>query len=161
VSDLLLGGAPLMRRSLALLLLALGVVALATWLAGEQTEVAVLRTFDAAGAPHDTKLWVIDVGDTPWVRVASRSRAWYQRLLAEPRVELVRGGRSEARLARPSHDETVGRAVDEAFAEKYGPIDAWYGVLLRRDSVPIRLEPAAPDGPAATASATEPRPPAP
>jgi hypothetical protein len=147
-----------MRRLLAFALLGLAVVTAATWLAGEQTELAVLRTFDGAGAPHDTKVWVIDVGDTPWVRVANPDRAWYRRLLAEPRVELWRGGRSELRLARPSHDSTVGRAVDEAFAEKYGPVDAWYGVLLRRDPVPIRLEPAPDDAPAATASAADPRP---
>jgi hypothetical protein len=102
----------------------------------------VLRTFDAAGAAHETKLWVIDVGDTPWVRVANPTRGWYQRLLAEPRVELVRGGRVEARVARPSADSTVRRAVDEAFAEKYGLVDAWYGLLLRRGAVPVRLEPA-------------------
>ncbi|HEX2486498.1 MAG TPA: hypothetical protein VHQ66_14405, partial [Myxococcota bacterium] len=105
-------------------------------------------TFDATGAPHDTKLWVIEVGGTPWVRVANPSRDWYQRLLAEPHVELVRRGHSEPRVARPSHDDTVRRAVDEAFAQKYGPVDALYGVLVRRDAVPIRLEPLGAEVPA-------------
>jgi hypothetical protein len=131
-----------MRRIGAIALAVLALAALATYLAGEQTELAVLRTFDAGGAAHETKMWVIDVGDTPWVRVANPERAWYQRLLTEPRVELVRGGRVEARVARPSADPTVRRAVDEAFAEKYGLVDAWYGLLLRRGAVPVRLEPA-------------------
>ena len=130
-----------MRRYLALLLVGIAVVGFATWLSGEVNEVAVLRTFDASGVPHDTKLWVIEVGGAPWVRVAHPNRDWYQRLLTEPRVELVRGGHSEPRVARPSHDDTVRRAVDEAFAAKYGPVDVLYGVLVRRDAVPIRLEP--------------------
>jgi|GEM_PF-1678034 len=131
------------RLGVAALLLAL--VAAATYLAGERNEVVVLRTFDAEGTAHATKMWIIDVGDTPWVRVARPDRAWYRRILAEPRVELLRGGRVEARVARPNADPTVARAVDEAFAEKYGAADAWYGLLLRRDSVPIRLDPAPPD----------------
>jgi hypothetical protein len=138
-----------MRRFGALLLAGLGLVAAITYLAGERSEVAVLRTFDPDGTPHETKLWVIDVGDTPWVRVASPGREWYRRLLAEPRVELVRGGRSEPRRAQPSADPTVRRAVDEAFAAKYGPVDAWYGLLLRRDPVPIRLEAASDPPPVA------------
>lgn len=142
-----------MRRLGVIALASLLIVALATYLAGEQTEVAVLRTFDAGGAVHETKMWVIDVGDLPWVRVANPRRAWYQRLVAEPRVELVRGGRVEARIARPSADPTVRRAVDEAFAEKYGLVDAWYGLLVRRGAVPVRLEPVE------TAAATPPGPP--
>ena len=31
-----------------------------------------------------------------------------------------------------------------AFAEKYGLVDAWYGLLLRRSPVPVRLVPAQP-----------------
>jgi hypothetical protein len=146
------------RLGLAVLA-ALALLAAGTFVAGEQTEVVVLRTFDPDGTPHETRMWVIDVGGVPWVRVASARRGWYQRLLAEPRVELVRGGRAEPRLARPSTDPTVSRAVDEAFAQKYGLVDAWYGLLLRHDPVPIRLEPSPPPEPAApVAGASAPAP---
>lgn len=115
----------------------------ATWLAGEQTEVVVLHTRDERGAEFATKMWVVDLGDVTWVRVANPRRAWYQRLVANPRIELERGGKLEACLAIPDSSPEARLAVDEAFAEKYGLVDRWYGLLVRRDAVPIRLVPMA------------------
>jgi hypothetical protein len=112
-----------------------------TWVAGERTEVVLLHTRDASGQDFATKLWVVDLGPEPWVRVANPRRGWYQRLLANPEVVLERGGRSEPRIARPDTSVEARKALDEAFAEKYGWVDAWYGLLVRRDAVPIRLEP--------------------
>lgn len=134
-----------MRRLAAALVVLLALGAAGAYRTGAWSEVVVVRTFDAEGTPHDTRTWVIDVAGVPWVRVGSPRRAWYRRLLAQPRVELVRGGRRELRLAQPSDDPTVRRAVDEAFAAKYGPAGAWAGLLLRRDPVPIRLAPASDD----------------
>jgi Uncharacterized protein conserved in bacteria (DUF2255) len=132
-------------RRLGWALAALGgllvLVAGATYLAGEQTEVVVLRTLDETGTAHATKMWVVDLDGTPWVRVANPRRGWYRRLLANPRVELVRGGAARPMLARPDHSSQARRRVDAAFAARYGRVDAWYGLLLRRDPVPIRLEP--------------------
>ena len=31
--------------------------------------------------------------------------------------------------------------IDAAFAAKYGLVDTWYGALLRRGAIPIRLDP--------------------
>jgi len=42
-------------------------------------------------------------------------------------------------LAEPSDDPAMRVAIDELFHEKYGAVDWWYGVLLRRDPVPVRL----------------------
>lgn len=132
-----------MRKALlaaaALVLLAAG-----TYLAGEQTEVVVLRTFDGEGSGHDTKMWIVDVLGSSFVRVANPDRDWYRRLLAEPRVELVRGGRTLPMTARPEESAAVRDAVDAAFAARYGLVDAWYGLLLRRRPVPVRLVPAQP-----------------
>ncbi|HEY8156621.1 MAG TPA: DUF2255 family protein [Myxococcota bacterium] len=113
----------------------------ATYVAGEQTEVVLLHTRDERGAEFSTKMWIVDLGDVTWVRVANPRRAWYRRLLANPRVELERGGRREARLAIPEPTPEARLAVDEAFAGKYGLVDRWYGLLVRRDAVPIRLVP--------------------
>jgi hypothetical protein len=72
-------------------------VALGTYVAGEQTEVVVLRTFDPAGAVHETKMWAVDRDGTVWVRVANRGRGgwvdgWYDVLLRHDPVpvKLVR-----------------------------------------------------------------------
>jgi hypothetical protein len=129
------------RRIIVGSLLVWALIVAGTWLAGEQTEVVVLHTRDERGAEFRTKMWVVDLGDVTWVRVANPRRAWYLRLLANPRVELERGGQRDLRLALPDLSPEARLAVDEAFAAKYGLADRWYGLLVRRDAVPIRLVP--------------------
>ena len=121
------------------------VIVLGSYVAGEQVEVVQLRTHDETGKEWTTRLWVVDLGDVTWVRVANPRRSWYQRLLANPRVELERRGRVEPRLAIPDESPEARVAVDEAFAAKYGLVDRWYGLLTRRDPVPIRLVPVEPE----------------
>jgi Uncharacterized protein conserved in bacteria (DUF2255) len=121
------------------------VIVLGTYVAGEQTEVARLKTRDEAGNQFTTKLWVVDLGDVTWVRVANPQRAWYQRLLANPKVELERGGRHAPMLAIPDASPQTRASVDAAFAEKYGLVDRWYGLLVRHDPVPVRLVPREPE----------------
>ena len=121
-------------------------IVLGTYLAGEQTEVVRLRTRDDAGKEWTTKLWVVDLDGVTWIRVARRDRDWYQRLLADPHVELERAGRVEPRLALPDASPATRSLVDEAFAAKYGWVDRWYGLIVRTDPVPIRLEPEPPRG---------------
>jgi hypothetical protein len=124
------------------LLVALGV---GTYVAGEQTEVARLRTFDAEGAVHETKLWVVDHDGAAWVRVARPERQWFQRLKQHPEIEIVRGdGAPQRVLASPDPTAETKAALDAAFRAKYGVVDWWYGLLLRRAPVPVRLDPAPP-----------------
>jgi hypothetical protein len=130
-----------MKKAVLAALAAALAIAVGTYVAGERTEVVVLRTFDAGGAVHETKLWAVDVDGAVWVRVASRERGWYQRLLANPRVELRRAGKKAAMLARPDGSPEALAKIDAAFGAKYGLTDRWYGILLRHDPVPIRLEP--------------------
>ena len=129
------------RRLIAIVLSGLFLIALGTYIAGEQTEVAVLRTFDDGGAPYDTKMWIADVEGRPYVRVGRAGRAWGRRLEAHPDVELVRGGATIPCSASVVTDAVLRRAIDEAFAAKYGWVDWWYGVVLRRNPVPVALVP--------------------
>ena len=117
-------------------------VAVATYVAGEQTEVAVLHTTDDTGATHATKMWVVDQDGAAWVRVARPERLWFQRLEAQPRVDLTRGDETRAVLARPDRSPEARAAIDAAFRAKYGLVDWWYGVLLRSNPIPVRLDPA-------------------
>jgi hypothetical protein len=61
-----------MKRAAALLgaVFGLGVIFYASLFAYAEmyTEIVVLRTFDADGAPHETRVMVIDIADTLWVR---------------------------------------------------------------------------------------------
>ena len=100
-----------------------------------------MRTFDASGAAQETKLWVVDRAGSVFVRVARPQRSWYRRLLARPDVELVRGGRVLRMRAVPDPSPETRAAVDAAFAAKYGLTDAWYGLLVRSDPIPVRLDP--------------------
>jgi hypothetical protein len=116
-------------------------LALGTYLAGEQTEVAVIRTFDDAGAPHDTKLWVAEVDGVPYVRIGRAGRSWGERLKSHAEVELIRGDATVPCTASIVTDPALQSAIDDAFAVKYGWVDWWYGVVLRSDAVPVRLAP--------------------
>jgi hypothetical protein len=86
----------------------------------------------------------VDHDGVPWVRVANPERRWYRRLARNPRAELARGGATRPVLAMPVQDAAVREAVDARFREKYGLVDWWYGVLVRRGAIPLRLEPSAP-----------------
>jgi hypothetical protein len=128
-----------MRRIVLLVLFALFLLGVATYIAGEQTEVVRLRTFDEHGEPFETKMWAIDYDGDVFVRVANPQRHWYLRLLANPKAELLRNGKLTSVVAEPSEDPAVRAAVDASFRAKYGKVDWWYGVLLRRNPVPVRL----------------------
>lgn len=129
------------RRLVVGTVLGFVVVAMATFVAGERTEVVVLRTRDDAGALHETKMWCVDHDGAPWVRVANPERLWYRRLVARPEVELVRHGEPSARIAHPDPSPAKRLELDQAFAAKYGLTDWWYGAILRRGPIPIRLDP--------------------
>ena len=129
------------RTALAGAALLLAALAAATYVAGELREVATLRSFDADGAAHETQLWIVDHGGSPWIRVARPERAWYRRLSAQPEVELARGGDFQPYTARPDPSPAAAAAIDAAFRAKYGWTDAWYGLLLRSGPIPVELVP--------------------
>jgi hypothetical protein len=127
------------------LLAALGslpvLIAIGSYLAGEQYEVVVLRTLDDNHHPHDTTLWIIDHEGTPWVRGIRRNLRWIERVRANPRVELVRNGETTARTASIVETPDEKRAIDEAIAAKYGWLDRLYELVVPHDTIPIRLDP--------------------
>ena len=129
------------RRVALIALSALFLLALGTYIAGERTEVARLRTFDAAGAPHEMKLWVVDYAGRPYVRIGRAGRGWGEQLKANPKVDLIRTSGTVSCSASIVTDDSLLHAVDEAFAAKYGWVDWWYGVVLRHDPAPVRLDP--------------------
>jgi hypothetical protein len=129
-----------MRRGLLIVFGVLVFVALATYISGEVIEVVRVRTHDAGGQTYDSKVWVAEVDGIPWVRVGRAGRAWGERLRADPHVELIRDGVTTPRTA--VIDYTQQARVDAAFREKYGVVDWWYGVIVRKDPIPVRLDPA-------------------
>lgn len=132
---------PMLRRLALIALSGFFLLALGTYIAVEQTEVAVLRTHDDAGEPFETKMWVVDVDGIPYVRIGRPGRGWGERAKAHPDVELIRGGVTVPCTAEVVEDPALRRRIDEAFAAKYGWVDWWYGVVVRSHAVALRLDP--------------------
>jgi hypothetical protein len=111
---------------------------------------AVLRTFDAAGVPHDSVLALHDDGGTLWVESGHWFRGWYHRAVANPDVELIRGDQVGAYRAVPLDTpealETMKRLMGKGQGAGY-----WIGrtMLLWAPIKPVRLDPRAPGGEAA------------
>jgi hypothetical protein len=122
---------------LLLLLLAIGALEM---VAAESGEVVVLRTTDVAGAPRETRLWVVDDGSHSWLRAGNEAAGWFLLLRERPDVEVVRGEQTLSVRAVP---EPGARArINDLMRAKYGWADAYIGVLFGRDdAVPIRLDP--------------------
>jgi hypothetical protein len=130
-----------LRRLVAIVLSGFLLLGLGTYLAGERTEVVELRTYDAEGASHDTKMWIVDHDGKPYVRIGRPGRGWGERLKANPKVDLTRAGVTSPRAAVIVADADTVSAVAREFSDKYGWVDWWYGVVVRKNPETVRLDP--------------------
>ena len=138
-----------LRRLIAIAFSALFLLGLGTYLAGERTEVAVLRSYDAEKTPYDTKMWIVDYEGHAYVRVGRHDRyehGWGDRVHKNPDVELSRGGQPTPVHASFVDDAATIDGVAAAFREKYGWVDWWFGLVVRKDPVTVRLDPRPPAG---------------
>jgi len=113
-----------------------------TWWALESGEVVVLRTYDADGAVHESRVWLAaDESGVLWIEAANPERNWYRELQLRPEVELVRDGIPERRRAVPVPGPEGHATVRRLLAARYGLRDWWIGLLADTSrSVGIRLE---------------------
>jgi hypothetical protein len=108
-------------------------------IASETGEVVVLTTETAEG-PKETRLWVVDLDGTQYLRAGADS-GWYQRLVAVPEVQLARGGVAAAYRAETHPEASV--EVNRLMREKY----AWRDQLIelfvggRDDALAVALVP--------------------
>jgi hypothetical protein len=129
------------RVALVLLVLAVAFAGL-TWLALEGQEVVVLRSFSSDGAPRETRVWVAEDDGALWIEAATSERAWYRELLAQPEVELVRGGRTLTLRAAPQPGPEGHARIRALLRARYGWADAYVGLLQDTSgSIAVRLEP--------------------
>jgi len=128
----------LVRLIVALVVVVLTVGAL-EMVAAESGEVVVLRATDAAGATHETRLWIVDDGTHSWLRSGSPEAGWYALLVERPDVEVARG--SDTLRVRAVPELGARPRINDLMREKYGWADAYIGALFGRDdAIPIRLE---------------------
>lgn len=113
-----------------------------TLLALEGPEVVVLRSRDAEGRTHETRTWIADDGGFSWIEAANPERPFLRHILADPDVELIRGGKARRMLARPLPPAEGHALIRRLLREKYGVADWWIGLLTDTSaSTAIRLEP--------------------
>ena len=106
------------------------------------TEVVVLRTYDAEGEPHGTRVTVIDRDGVAWVRGRSY-RSWFRRLEANSCAELYRDEQWWPVVATVSIDPEDAAAFDQVMLESYGLAYQYVDLIARISAteVPVRLIP--------------------
>jgi hypothetical protein len=103
----------------------------------------VLRTFDANGVRYETRMLVIDDGDTLWIQSGHHFRGWYERLLEQPEVELVRNGQILALRAVPV-ETPEARTHMVRLLKEHTSVVGYYVIrtmLLFAEVKPVRLDP--------------------
>ena len=108
----------------------------------EGQEVVVVRTHAPDGSLRETRTWVADDDGALWIEAAFVERPFYQQLLADPSVEIVRGGVTRRGRAVLVPNPDGHRHVRALLASKYGWADCWVGWLQDTSrSVAVRIEP--------------------
>lgn len=134
-------------RLIAILIVAyvgLGLLADAAigWFQPQGGNTAVLRTFDPSGGSKDTVLGLLDDHGQLWVESGHWFRGWYRRVVANPDVELVRGGQAAPYRATPLDTpeavDTVTRLMGKGSSSRY-----WIArtLLLFAPIRPVKLDP--------------------
>ena len=132
----------LVVRLVVVALAALVALSAGTMVASESGEVVVLRTTDAAGEPHETRLWIVEDGGRTWLRAGNDGAGWFVALRERPDVTVVRDG--NPRDVRAVPDVPAREQLNALMNEKYGWADSYIGFFFGRDdAIPVRLEPRA------------------
>ncbi len=122
--------------ALALVLGGLTLVAL------ELQEVVVIRTQMNDGPARETRIWIAEEAGFWMLEAASPNSPWYRDVLADPRVEIVRGGVGVPALATPAPGLEGRRTIRRLFRQKYGIADLWISLIQDGSrSVLVRAQP--------------------
>ena len=129
-----------MLRVLGLLVALVVVVMGLQMIASETGEVVVVTTQDETGVRSETRLWIVEHEGSRWLRSGGGAASlWYQQLLTNPQLELLRGTTRYYHRATPVPD--MQATVNGLMGEKYGWADSYIGFLFgREDAIAIRLD---------------------
>ena len=132
-----------MKRFMLGLLVLLALLGVAYYGLVESGEVVVLETRDAAGAAHETRLWVVDHEGFAWLRTGDPKNPWLARLRANPEVAVTRAGVRREYRAVPSDDPALRDRINALTLEKYGFAEQALRATMvdPAGTTPIRLEP--------------------
>ena len=109
--------------------------------ASELGEVVVLQSRKPDGDTKRTRLWVVDIDGSQYLR-ASPDSDWYLFLQNAPEASLTRADATQTYRAEPQMAQA--QELNRLMREKYGWRDAYSEFLFggREDAVPVALVPA-------------------
>jgi hypothetical protein len=109
----------------------------------ESGEVVVLRSADASGVVHETRLWVVDDAGRAWLRTGNPDSAWLQRVRTNPQVEVVRNGEVQLNYAVVVTGPQARDRINQLVLEKYGGAERYLRLFMMdpAQAVPVRLDP--------------------
>ena len=110
-------------------------------LAAERIEVVELIAANDAGEKQITRLWVVDDEGLAYLRVGADGSGWYDRILMNDSVEVVRDGVTAQYRAQARPEKSV--RINELMQQKYTWGDRLIGQMLggREGSIPLELQP--------------------
>ena len=85
----------------------------------------LLRTFSPDGEIYERQLAVIDDDGILWLVSVQYFRRWYERLVENPGVELVREGEVRAYRAVPVDEESVASRIERLLIQRTGVMRFW------------------------------------
>ena len=125
---------------LGLLLVGAAIVGLER-LAAERIEVFELIAADEAGEMRSTRHWVTDDEGMAYLRVGADGSGWYDRILLNDSVTVVREGVSAQYRVEARPDKSA--RINELMQKKYTWGDTLIGAMIgsREGSIPLELQP--------------------
>ena len=110
-------------------------------LADERIEVVELIAADEAGDMQITRLWVADDEGMAYLRVGADGSGWYDRILLNDSVTVVREGVSAQYRVEARPDKSA--RINELMQKKYTWGDTLIGAMIgsREGSIPLELQP--------------------
>lgn len=109
-------------------------------IASESGEVVVLHSVDAAGEEQETRLWVVDLEGSAYLRVGADGSGWYSRLQANPKARVQRGPAIENYLIVPRPEFSA--QINDLMHDKYGWADGYISLMFDRvGAIPLQLQP--------------------
>ena len=110
-------------------------------LAAERIEVVELIAANEAGEKRITRLWVVDDEGMAYLRVGADGSGWYDRILMNDSVEVVREGVTAEYRVQARPEKSV--RINELMQQKYTWGDTLIGQMLggRDGSIPLELQP--------------------
>ena len=120
-----------LRIAGALAAVALVFVAI-TWLALEQSDVAIIETHAPDGTTRRTHVWIVYLdGGTTWLEAGNPDNAWFADLKRDRRLRLTVYGVTRDTTAEIIPGESP--MIRAAMRAKYGWRDAWIQMLVNAD----------------------------